>query len=214
VTGADGTSVITDPYTPETSGYQAITEPPDIVIISSDNDSFHCRADLIPGNHETVNALELAQADGSTEIKGVKIRAIEAMEALNHKYHDPDQNGMYRFEVDGVLVGHIGDVGNAFSDAQIEFFKGVDVFLALAGGHPTMELDDLKVVIDAVQPKWTVPMHFRTLTYVPRNSFWIDTFLGYFTEDDIDFAFGYELDITPDTLPKEPRILVMDYVRR
>ena len=213
VTGADGVSVITDPYTPETSGYQPITEPPDIVIISSDNDPYHCRADLIPGDFVTVNALELAQGEGSTEIKGVKIRAIEAMEALNHKYHDPDQNGMYRFEVDGIHIGHIGDVGNAFSDAQIAFFKGVDIFLVLAGGHPTMELDDLKVVIDAVQPKWTVPMHFRTLTYVPRNTYWIDTFLSYFTEDDLDFAFGYEMDITRETLPTDPRVLVMDYVR-
>ena len=176
--------------------------------------SFHCRADLIPGDFVTVNALELAQSGGQTEVKGVPIRAIEAMEALNHRYHDPDQNGMYRFEMDGIHVGHMGDIGNAFSAAQIDFFKGVDVFLALVGGHPTIELDDLTVVIDAVQPKWVVPMHFRTLSYVERNSYWISTFLSYFEEDDLDFAFGYEMDITRDNLPTSTRVLVLDYVRR
>jgi L-ascorbate metabolism protein UlaG (beta-lactamase superfamily) len=156
----------------------------------------------------------LAQNGGETEVKGVKIKAIEAMEALNHYEHDPDQNGMYRFEVDGVSIGHIGDVGNAFSAAQIEFFEGVDIFLALAGGHPTMELDDLKTAIDAIQPKWTVPMHFRTLSYTPRNTFWITNFLSYFDESEVDFAFDYEKDIMPETLPTSPRVLVMDYVRR
>ena len=57
---------------------------------------------------------------------------------------------------------------------QRDFFAGIDVLLALAGGHPTLELDELMDVIRAVRPPLVVPMHFRTLTYKPRNTFcWI-----------------------------------------
>jgi L-ascorbate metabolism protein UlaG (beta-lactamase superfamily) len=212
ITAEDGTTIATDPYTPETAGYVPVSDPAHIAIISSDNDSFHCRADLIPGDPTVVNALALAQNGGKTIEKGIEISAIEAMEALNHKYHDPDQNGMYRFVVDGLSIGHMGDMGNALSPQQIDFFRGVDIFLALAGGHPTIELDDLKHVLDEVQPRLIIPMHFRTLSYKPRNTFWIETFLNYFDQADVDFALGCETTITRQTLPEKTRVLVMDYV--
>ena len=213
ITADDGTSIVTDPYTPETAGYAPVTEPADLVIRSSDNDSFHCRADLIPGEPAVVTALDLAGNGGETTVRGIRIRAIEAMEALNHKYHDPDQNGMYRFTVDGIDIVHMGDVGNPLNDEQIAFFNGVDVLLALAGGHPTIELDDLKTVIDQAHPRLIVPMHFRTLTYKPRNTYWIETFLSYFPAEKIDFAFGSEATITRDSLPDSTRVLVIDYAR-
>ncbi len=211
IQSSDGLTVITDPYTPETAGYVPILEPADVVITSSDNDSFHCRADLINGSPIAINALAVAQNGGERTEKGVTFRAIEAMEALNHRYHDPDQNAMYRFEIDGIRVGHMGDVGNPFSDAQIDFFRGVDVLLTLAGGHPTIELDDLKVVLDVVKPRLIVPMHFRTLRLKPRNLYWIQTFLDYFPDEQVDFACDLEVTLTRDDLPDSTRVLVLTY---
>jgi L-ascorbate metabolism protein UlaG (beta-lactamase superfamily) len=211
ITAENGKRVITDPYTPETSGYKPIPDAPDIVIMSSDNDSFHCRADLVPGNPTVVNALELAQSGGQRIEQGIAIQAIAAMEALDHQFHDPDQNGMYRFTVDGISIGHLGDVGNALSDEQLQFFSGVDILFALAGGHPTIRLDDLNTVIERTQPKMVIPMHFRTLTYKPRNSFWIQSFLNYFSPEDIDFACDSEISITKDTLPQKTRVMVLTH---
>jgi L-ascorbate metabolism protein UlaG (beta-lactamase superfamily) len=214
ITADSGLKIVTDPYTPETAGYVPVREAADLVIRSSDNDSFHCRADLIPGSPTVITALDVAREGGQRTAKGLTVHAIEAMEALNHRYHDPDQNGMYRFTVDGVSIGHMGDVGNPLTDAQIDFFKDVDVLLALTGGHPTIELDDLKKVIDGARPKIVVPMHFRTLSYKPRNIYWIETFLDYFDEqNDVDFACAYETTITPAMLPQPTRVLVLDYVR-
>lgn len=213
ITADNGLKIVTDPYTPETSGYVPVQENADIVIRSSDNDSFHCRADLIPGDPIVITALDLAREGGERTEKGVTFHAIEAMEALNHRYHDPDQNGMYRFTVDGISIGHMGDVGNPLSDAQIEFFKDLDVLLALTGGHPVIELDDLKTVIDKAQPKFVVPMHFQTLSYKPRNALWVESFLNYFDKDDIDFALHYEMAITPDMLPDHTHVLLLDYVK-
>jgi L-ascorbate metabolism protein UlaG (beta-lactamase superfamily) len=212
LTSSSGSSVITDPYDPTTAGYKPFTEPADIVVISSDNDSFHCNAHLIPGGHITINALELARNGNARVEHGIRVTAIEAMEALNHAEHDPDQNGMYRLEVDGLQIGHMGDIGNALSVAQLEFFAGVDVLLVLAGGHPTLELPDLMTVINTVKPKLVVPMHFRTLTYRPRNTVWIESFLHFFEDSSVDFACSCEVEITRANLPESTRVLVLDYV--
>jgi L-ascorbate metabolism protein UlaG (beta-lactamase superfamily) len=211
ITGENGVTIITDPYTPETSGYLPISDSPDIVIISSDNDSFHCRADLIPGSPIVINALALAQNGGERTEKGIPFRAIAAMEALDHRYHDPDQNGLYRFEVDGLHIGHMGDVGNPLSDEQMRFFEGLDVLLALAGDHPTIALPDLKTVIKRTQPHYVVPMHFRTLRYKPRNTFWIESFLNLFDDADVDFACDTEVTLTRDSLPSSTRVLVLTH---
>lgn len=211
ITAADGTHVVTDPYTPELAGYMPIPDAADVVVVSSDSDRFHCRADLVPGKHEVVNALTLAHGSGATVVRGIPMRAVEAMEALDHREHNPDQNGMYRLEVDGVHIGHMGDMGNALSAQQTAFFEGVDVLLALAGGHPTIALPDMKALIDAVQPSIVVPMHFRTLRYRPRKSFWISEFLSWFPDAMVDFPCTSEVEISAGSLPASTRVWVLTH---
>lgn len=213
ITADDGLSIITDPYTPELAGYNAFTESSDIAIASSDNDEYHCRVDLIPGDLVRVNAIDIAK-DGQRTIKGVNFEAILVMEMLEHPYHDPTQNAMYRFEVDGIKIAHMGDVGNPFTPTQIDFLKDVDILLTLAGDIPTIELTDLcPALIDEIKPKLIVPMHFRTLSYKPRDGFWIQSFLDYFDDADVDFAFHYETEISKADIPENTRVLVLDYVK-
>jgi L-ascorbate metabolism protein UlaG (beta-lactamase superfamily) len=159
VTGND-VCVVTDPYTPQLAGLAPLREPADVVVTSSDNDAFHCYAEGVPGNPIVVNALDVARHGGSQEVNGLRIDAIEAMESVIHKAH-PDQNAMYRFTVDGVQIGHMGDVGNPLTPAQLDFFRGVDVLLALTGGPPTIELDDLDLAIRQIKPKVVIPMHYQ-----------------------------------------------------
>lgn len=213
VTADDGTTIVTDPYGPEAGYVIPIPDAPDIVIMSSDNDLFHCRADLVPGEPIVINALTVAQNGGTRTEKGIEFHAIEAMEALDHHQHDPDQNGMYRFEVDGIQVGHLGDVGNPFSQAQMDFFKGVDVLLTLTGGHPTIKLPDLMDVIHETKPKLIVPMHFRTLRYRPREQFWIQTFIDFFGDEErVDFVCDSEVTLTKADIPDETRVMVLTHV--
>ena len=68
-------------------------------------------------------------------------------------------------------------------------------------------------LIEKVQPKLIVPMHFRTLTYRPRNTMWIESFLSFFDDEQIDFACDYQATIGKSDVPDSTRVLVMDYVR-
>ena len=138
ITSADGTSVITDPYTPETSGYQPIPDHPDIVVTSSINDSFHDRSDLIGGDPIVINMLDVARDTGEMTAKGVTFKAIESSEMYDHPEHEPDKCAMYRFEMDGISVGHMGDMGNPFTPEEIEFLMTSTCFLfSLAEFRPS-----------------------------------------------------------------------------
>ena len=211
ISDSDGRSVITDPYTPETSGYQPITDVPDVVLTSSLNDDFHDRSDLILGDPPRINMLDVARDSGEIEAAGLLFKGIESSEMYEHPYHEPDKCAMYRWEMDGISIGHMGDVGNPFTPEEYDFFSGVDVFLALAGDVPTIRLPDLKQVIDRVAPKLVIPMHFRTLRYKPRNMQWITAFLQHFNEADIDIQSDWEVELSKADLPESTRVLVLTH---
>ena len=212
VESAGGTVIVTDPYNFETSGYAPLDKEADIVVISSATDDFHNNAHLVAGNPSVVNALELAQSGEPHAERGITFHATEAMENVSHREGHPDQNGMYRFEVDGISIGHMGDVGNALSEPQLEFFQGTDILLALAGGYPVIALDDLKHVIDRVKPKLVIPMHFQTLRLKTNDALWLGDFLGYFDKSEIDFAGGSTVMLDKEGLPEGTRVLLLDNV--
>jgi len=209
-----GPTIITDPFLPELVGYSLIPDEPDLIIMSSGDDDGHCRHDLVPGNAEVVNAVDLIGQNGRATVQGVEILVHEAMEWEHHPDHAvPGQNAMYRFELDGIKIAHMGDVGNRLTEAQMAFYKDVDVLLALTGGGLTIKLPDLMEMIHVQKPKIVIPMHFRTLAYRPRRSHWVQGFLDNFHDHQVDFTFGPDAEITADALPDDTRVLVMDYLR-
>jgi L-ascorbate metabolism protein UlaG (beta-lactamase superfamily) len=160
----DGLSVVTDPFTPAISGFDPINEPADIVIMSSATDDFHCDASHVTGNPVVVNALEVPEA--GMEVKGMMIRSFPAMESLTFDFQkyferDPDANALYHFEIGGVRVLHMGDIGNPVAPEHLEVLAGkVDLLLALTGEHATIALDDLDTAINVIMPKAVIPMHY------------------------------------------------------
>ncbi len=209
-----GPSVITDPYLPSLVGYGPIPDGADIVVISSPDDEGHCREDLVPGEHAVVDALAVAKDGGSRSVGGLSFRAVEAMEYEFHTEHEvPGQNAMYRFEMDGIRIAHMGDVGNRLTPAQMEFYEDVDLLLALTGNALTIKLPDLMEMIHRMRPKLVVPMHFRTLAYKPQRGAWIEEFLVNFHDHQIDYALGCDATVTKADIPGETRVLVMDYHR-
>ncbi|MEM9787528.1 MAG: MBL fold metallo-hydrolase [Pseudomonadota bacterium] len=209
-----GPKIITDPYTPDLVGYAPIPDATDLVVMSSADDDGHCREDLVPGQHEVLNALDVVAEGGRKTVAGINFTAMGAMEWEHHPYHDvPGQNAMYRFELDGIKIAHMGDVGNRLTPEQMAFYEDVDVLLALTGAALTIKLPDLMEMIHRMKPKLVIPMHYRTLTYKGRRGAWIADFLVHFHDEQVDYAFGYDAKITKDMIPDETRVLVMDYYR-
>ena len=156
-----GVSVITDPYTPQLAGLDAVSDTADLVLMSSALDEAHSNAAMIPGSPRVFNALDAVEAPVSVG-GGIVVEAVAAMEGVDRP-DDPKANALYRFELDGLAICHMGDVGRPLSDAQLEPLCGrVDVLFALAGGGLTIALDDLDEAIERIGPRVVIPMHYRT----------------------------------------------------
>jgi L-ascorbate metabolism protein UlaG (beta-lactamase superfamily) len=203
----DGTSMVTDPYEPAVAGLDPVKEPADLVVVSSGTDEYHSNAGMVPGDPLYLNALDVA---GTVEMAGVRFEGFRAMESVEHK-EDPDENAMYRFELGGVSVLHLGDLGNPLTGAQLDRLRGrVDVLLALAGGPPTIELDDLDRAIEDIGPRVVIPMHYRIpkLT-VDGDILPVEAFTSRYPEERVVNVGAPEVELTPDTLPDDTRVFVL-----
>ena len=203
----ESVKVILDPYNyPDCGGYLAIDEEADVVSVSHENRRYHSDVSAIRGDFELVEAL--SYLGGSREACGVRFEAMEVWE-------DDDRqgpNGMVKLELDGVVVAHQGDLGHALEGEQLDFLRGVDVLLALAGGPPTLELTDLRAVIDATHPPLVLPMHYKT-PKVNLNLVPIDSFLAHCDGLPVERPGRSELEVTRESLPAEPTVIVLEHAR-
>lgn len=84
--------------------------------------------------------------------------------------HD-DQNGSKRgmstvriFNFGGQRVAHMGDIGRALLPEELEKLKGIDCILIPVGGFYTIDSPTAAEMVAQVQPRVTIPMHYRTDT--------------------------------------------------
>ena len=77
-------------------------------------------------------------------------------------------NTIFVFELDGLRVAHFGDFGqSALREEQAAAIGTVDLLILPVGGGPTIGADGADAIIERLQPRWVVPMHYRT----PRIGF-------------------------------------------
>lgn len=77
-------------------------------------------------------------------------------------------NTIFVFELDGLRVCHFGDFGqSALRDEQAAAIGTVDLLILPVGGRPTIGAEGATAIIERLQPRWVVPMHYRT----PRIGF-------------------------------------------
>ncbi|MBN1176453.1 MAG: MBL fold metallo-hydrolase, partial [Dehalococcoidales bacterium] len=110
ITSDNGTKIITDPYeTSEGLKYGEITDSADIVTISHDHGD-HNNAAAVKGNPQVVR--------DSAEAKGINIKAI-ATAHDDKGGSERGKNTVFCFQVDGVRVVHLGDLGHLLTDNQV-----------------------------------------------------------------------------------------------
>jgi L-ascorbate metabolism protein UlaG (beta-lactamase superfamily) len=88
--------------------------------------------------------------------------------------HDPvagterGPNTIFVFSLDGVRVAHFGDFGQpALRDEQVAAIGEVDLLIVPVGGGPTADAEQAYAIVERLQPRWVVSMHYRT----PRVNF-------------------------------------------
>ena len=146
--------VVTDPYSLEKSGIKYpkhITA--DIVTISHDHPDHNAL-------HQVEGAPYVIRGPGEYEVKGVGVIGTST-------FHDQEKgakrgkNTVYRIEIDGISVVHLGDLGHTLSSAEVDALDGVDILMIPVGGHYTIDPAAAVSVVNEIEPSVVIPMHFR-----------------------------------------------------
>ena len=154
ISSDNGTKIITDPYMPnEALTYGEINESADIVTVSHEHLD-HSNVAAVRGNPKIVKGAVTAES------KGIAIKGIPS-------YHDEaggkkrGGNIIFYFEVDGIRVCHLGDLGHLLGDNQVAEIGTVDILIVPVGGYYTIDGRVATQVCNQLKPRVIIPMHWN-----------------------------------------------------
>jgi len=102
-------------------------------------------------------------------------------------------------------VAHMGDIGHTLTDAQLEETGDIDVLMVPCGGHSTVDAAGAYAIVQQLNPKIVVPMHYKTDKIDGRID-GVEPFEKLF--DHVEHHTG-PLEFTSDSLPKQTTLMVM-----
>jgi len=199
-------TVVTDPY-PNDIGLKMPSVSADIITVSHTQHNDHNAIDKVSGTARREKPFVIT-APGEFEIGGVSIFGLPSYHD-DKKGQERGENTLYVIHIDEVKVAHLGDLGHMLSDKQLTELDGIDVLLVPIGGVYTIDSKTAQEVINAVQPAYAIPMHFKTPDH--NNSF----------SDMTDLKTGFEqmgqelpeiqekLTVTVTSLPEETEMVVL-----
>ncbi len=199
ITSDAGVRIITDPY--ETGGnfsYGEITESADIVTVSHDHLD-HSNVAAVRGNPKVVRGI------APVEIKEIEFKGIPT-------YHD-DAGGKLRgnnivfcFEVDGIRLCHLADLGHQLSPQQVAELGTIDILLIPVGGFYTIDAKVATQVCNQLKPKVIIPMHWNNKWSFSKIAS-VDEFLR--EKEDVSRLDTSEVAFKQGELPPTTQIMVL-----
>lgn len=164
LTSEKGTVIVTDPFD-ESVGYPMPNVKADIVT-SSHSHFDHNYFKAVKGNFDIVDTV------GEHNIKGINIKGVNT-------FHDDEhgakrgKNIVFVFDIDGIRVCHMGDLGHVLTEKQVEEIGPVDVLLIPVGGYYTIDAKQAVEVMNQLKPKITIPMHYKRSLLISLLILWI-----------------------------------------
>ena len=147
-------TVVTDPYDSKAVGLKFPKNvEADVVTVSHDHPD-HNEVSAVGGSPFVISG------PGEYEIKGVMVIGVATFHDEN-RGADRGKNTIYRIEIDGVKVGHLGDLGHTLTSAQVDDLSGVDVLFVPVGGVYSLDPVKAAQVISDLDPRVVIPMHYN-----------------------------------------------------
>ncbi|MBI3911006.1 MAG: MBL fold metallo-hydrolase [Armatimonadetes bacterium] len=157
--GNDRVSAVTDPYDHRFTGYAPLDLQAQFVTISHDHRDHNYRAAVRAFPGQTLTVLDA----GSAVARRGKV-------TISHvsTYHDTRQgaergpNTVFIVAMDGTRLVHLGDLGHILTPEQVAAIGRVDVLLVPVGGTFTIGPAEARQVVEQLNPRLVIPMHYRT----------------------------------------------------
>ena len=198
-----GVSVLTDPYTKV--GYELPRGLQADIVLTS-----HGHFD-----HNYVQAVStdcIVKELGATERFGMQIIGIDS-------FHDPLMGGLrgknliFKLDIDGITVCHLGDLGEPCSAELLEKIGKVDVLLIPVGGTYTIDATQAYEYAQKIAPKVVIPMHYK-LQDGALDITSADEFLSFYDEKQIKRIVNGAVELSLENFTEETLILYMERVRK
>ena len=141
----DAGSVILDPFQDGTvPGYAPLRLCADLVLCSHEH-----------SDHNGRSCVEI-----SGEPCAVKVDKIET-------WHDDargakrGKNTIHSLSAEDMRLIHLGDLGCALTEKQVETLKDADALLIPIGGYYTIDTEQALAIAEQLRPRVVIPMHYR-----------------------------------------------------
>ena len=200
ITSKTGIRILTDPFD-DNVGYKLPAVETDIITISHGHYD-HNFVDCVKGNFEVVNKV------GNFYVKDIPITGI-------HTYHDAEDgakrgdNIVYTYEIDGIKLCHLGDLGHELAPSQIEMIGKIDVLLIPVGGIYTINFEEAVKVVQQINPCIVIPMHYKT-SALKLNLEGVENFATNF--ESIERPLSQVLEINKENINfDKPRLYILKY---
>ncbi len=133
------------------AGYALPKQTADIVLLSND-DPLNTNLDAVKPEYKVV------RGPGEYEIHEVFITGIRTYQT-EPEAADRTHNTAYLFEIEGLRVCHLGDLGHVLSTEQAEALSDLGVLIVPAGGAP-IDVAKAAEVVAQLEPKVVVPVRY------------------------------------------------------
>ncbi len=195
---AQGYQILTDPYDAHV-GYPMHEVDCDAVTVSHGHDD-HNYTQKVRGNVVIADRPGRIAFAPDVTVNGIPCWHDNRQGALR------GENRIYILEADGLRIAHLGDLGD-WDEALAQQLCGLDIALVPVGGYYTMEPERAAALIRRIQPRVTIPMHYRT----SANAAWpiapLDVFLREMHGESAPVM--PLLRITRQDLDQHPRLIVL-----
>lgn len=150
---AGGYQILTDPCDQET-GYILHDIVCDTVTVSHDHFDHNCLSS-VAGSPKVIRTAGVHSANGIT---------ITGYPTFHDTMHGAKRgsNIVFRYEIDGLRLLHLGDLGHMLSDELIAEIGPVDVLFAPIGGVFTIGAVTATELADKLGTRVFIPMHYKT----------------------------------------------------
>jgi L-ascorbate metabolism protein UlaG (beta-lactamase superfamily) len=147
-------TLITDPYkTDKELGMRFPKTSADIVTVS------HSHPDH--NSIEEVSEIKrVIEGPGEYEIMGVSIIGYQTFHD-DKKGEERGKNTIFVFEMDGMRIAHLGDLGHILPSNLVEEIGTIDILMIPVGGFYTIDTDQAIEIFRTIDPSIIIPMHYK-----------------------------------------------------
>lgn len=151
---SDGTVLITDPYDAHV-GYAMKEHPADAVTVSHGHGD-HAYTDKIKGEYVLVHEPGLWHLTHDASVEAIPSVHDEVGGAKRGK------NLIMKIMAEGLTLVHLGDQGDDLTEEQVSKIGRPDVLMIPVGGFYTVDAAMARHIVDRLQPRVVIPMHYKT----------------------------------------------------